>query len=60
MNVVIDGALQPLGDARLIITNAAGARREVAVTLRIDTAIEVEYTRHGGILPYVLRQFLAA
>jgi aconitate hydratase len=28
------------------------------VTLRIDTAIEVDYYRHGGILPYVLRQLL--
>jgi aconitate hydratase len=30
----------------------------VPVTLRIDTPIEVEYYRHGGILPYVLRQIL--
>ena len=28
--------------------------------LRIDTPIEVDYYRHGGILPYVLRQLLAA
>jgi aconitate hydratase len=28
------------------------------VTVRIDTPIEVEYYRHGGILPYVLRQLL--
>jgi aconitate hydratase len=33
---------------------------EVEVTLRIDTPIEVDYYRHGGILPYVLRQLLAA
>jgi aconitate hydratase len=26
----------------------------------IDTPIEVEYYRHGGILNYVLRQFMAA
>jgi aconitate hydratase len=26
------------------------------VRARIDTAIELEYYRHGGILPYVLRQ----
>ena len=25
---------------------------------RIDTAIEVDYYRHGGILPYVLREIL--
>jgi aconitate hydratase len=28
--------------------------------LRIDTAIEVDYYKHGGILPFVLRQLLAA
>jgi aconitate hydratase len=27
--------------------------------LRIDTPIEVEYFRHGGILPFVLRQLLS-
>jgi aconitate hydratase len=27
--------------------------------VRIDTAIEVEYYRNGGILPYVLRQLVA-
>jgi len=30
------------------------------VRLRVDTPIEVEYLRHGGILPFVLRQLLAA
>ena len=28
--------------------------------LRIDTPIEVDYYVHGGILPYVLKQLLAA
>jgi aconitate hydratase len=32
----------------------------VALTLRIDTAIEVDYLKHGGILPYVLRDLLTA
>ena len=36
------------------------AVRRVTVTLRIDTPIEVDYYAHGGILPYVLRQLLAA
>jgi aconitate hydratase len=31
----------------------------VTVTSRIDTPIEIEYFRHGGILPYVLRQLVA-
>ncbi len=52
--------LRPQGDATLLIRRADGSVREVTVTLRVDTAIEVTYLRHGGILPYVLRQLLAA
>jgi len=32
----------------------------VPVILRIDTPIEVEYYRHGGILPFVLRELMGA
>ena len=35
-----------------------GTTEEVPVTLRIDTPIEIEYYRHGGILPLVLRHLL--
>ena len=52
--------IRPLSDARLVITSADGSTRDVDVTLRIDTAIEVDYYKHGGILPFVLRQLLAA
>jgi aconitate hydratase len=31
----------------------------VPMRCRIDTPIEIEYYRHGGILPYVLRQIIA-
>jgi aconitate hydratase len=48
----------PRQDALLTIRRANGAVQEVPVTLRIDTPIEVEYYRHGGILLYVLRQIL--
>ena len=41
---------------RIIRTN--GADEEVPVLCRIDTDIEVEYYRHGGILSYVLRQLV--
>ena len=34
--------------------------RSVPVKLRIDTPIEIDYYRHGGILPFVLRQLLAS
>jgi aconitate hydratase len=53
-----DPALSPQSDAQLVITDAKGKRRELTVTLRIDTPIEVDYYRNGGILPYVLRQLL--
>jgi aconitate hydratase len=48
----------PRQDARLTIHRTNGATQEVPVTLRIDTPVEVEYYRHGGILLYVLRQIL--
>ena len=43
----------------LRITRADGSSEEVPVCCRIDTVIEVEYYRHGGILSYVLRQLVA-
>jgi DNA polymerase elongation subunit (family B) len=51
--------LAPQSDAQLVITRADGSKQTVTVKLRIDTPIEVDYYRHGGILPYVLRQLLA-
>ena len=41
-------------------TAPTARRSEVPVMLRIDTPIEVDYYKHGGILPFVLRQLLAA
>ena len=59
VDVVLEDTIAPLSDAWLVITSADGSKRELAVTLRIDTAIEVDYYHHGGILPFVLRQLLA-
>ncbi len=50
---------KPRQDVALVIHRANGRTEEIPVTLRIDTPIEIEYYRHGGILPYVLRQLLA-
>jgi aconitate hydratase len=58
IDLVPDAALTPQSDAQLVIHRADGTRQQVAVTLRIDTPIEVDYYRAGGILPYVLRQLL--
>jgi len=56
----IAGAIKPQQDVTLVIRGKDGSRREVQVLLRIDTAIEVDYYRHGGIMPYVLRELLTA
>jgi aconitate hydratase len=48
--------LAPRKSARLVVHRADGRVEEVALTVRIDTPIEVEYVRAGGILPYVLGQ----
>jgi aconitate hydratase len=60
VDVLLAAEVKPLSDAQLVITSANGATQTVPVVLRIDTAIEVDYYRHGGILPFVLRQLLAA
>jgi aconitate hydratase len=52
--------IKPQQEATLVITDASGASRRVPLVLRIDTPIEVDYYKHGGILPFVLRQLLAA
>jgi len=44
----------------MTIKRANGETESVPLRLRIDTAIEVDYYKHGGILPYVLRQILTA
>ena len=59
VDIVIDGPLAPQREAQLVVHRADGRVQMVALTLRIDTPIEVDYFRHGGILPFVLRQLLA-
>ncbi len=55
----LDGGVKPQQDVTLVIRRANGSKEELAVKLRIDTAIEIDYYQHGGILPYVLRQLIA-
>ena len=56
----LEDGIRPMQDVTLTIRRADGSRQDVQVLLRIDTPIEVEYYVHGGILPFVLRQLLAA
>ncbi|HEY3841431.1 MAG TPA: aconitate hydratase AcnA [Bryobacteraceae bacterium] len=46
--------------AKVTATTADGKSTTFSVTVRIDTPQEVEYYRHGGILPFVLRQLAGA
>ena len=50
--------IKPRQDVTLVIRRQTGEVEEVPVTLRIDTPIEIDYYRHGGILPFVLRQLI--
>ncbi|WP_208280172.1 aconitate hydratase AcnA [Massilia oculi] len=56
----LEGEIKPQQLATLVIHRENGESQEVQVLLRIDTPIEVDYYKHGGILPFVLRQLLAA
>jgi aconitate hydratase len=52
-------SVEPGQNVTLEITRASGKTERVPVKLRIDTPIEVDYYRHGGILPFVLRELIS-
>jgi aconitate hydratase A / 2-methylisocitrate dehydratase len=58
--VGIERGIKPQQDVKLVIKRKGGSRQDVTLLLRIDTPIEVDYYRHGGILPFVLRELVAA
>jgi len=55
----LSDAIEPGMTLTLRIERADGRSDSVPVSLRIDTPIEIDYYRHGGILQFVLRQLLA-
>lgn len=48
--------IKPLADVAVTATRGDGQAIKFTTTCRIDTPVEVDYYRHGGILHYVLRQ----
>ena len=52
--------LQPGQMARMNIVRANGETQMTELLIRIDSPVEVEYYKHGGILDYVIRNFLSA
>ncbi len=57
--VGISDNMKPQQDVTLTITRKDGSSQSVALLLRIDTPIEVDYYRAGGILPYVLKELVS-
>ena len=54
----VSGDLKPLQDASVRAVGEDGAMVEFSATVRIDTPVEIDYYRNGGILHTVLREFL--
>jgi aconitate hydratase len=52
----LDDRLRPGGQLTVRAVSAAGKINEFTVAARIETPIELQYYRHGGILPMVLRK----
>jgi aconitate hydratase len=52
---IAGGRVTPGGTARIRARREDGSTIEFDALVRLDTAVEVEYYRNGGILPYVLR-----
>ena len=59
-DILVGHDLKPQQDATLVIRRKDGSEVKAKLKLRIDTPIEVDYYRHGGILPFVLRELIAA
>jgi aconitate hydratase len=60
--VTIEGLadVKPLQDVMATIKMADGSTKDITIKCRIDTAIEIEYIEHGGVLHYVLRDLAKA
>src|SRR4051812_17912178 len=58
IDVPLPADIRPQQELQLKIRRADGSEKQITVKSRIDTAIEVDYYKHGGILPYVLREII--
>jgi len=57
-DIAVPADIRPQQRLAVVMTRRDGSRREIPVLCRIDTPIEVDYYRHGGILPFVLRELI--
>ena len=58
-DIPVTDEIKPLEQLTVTATDDAGVKTQFQVTVRLDTPVEVDYYRNGGILPTVLRNFLA-
>lgn len=56
----LDDGVKPRQRLKVIATDPNGGRKEIEATVRIDTPVELDYYRNGGILQTVLRKLLKA
>ena len=57
-DIAVPDDIKPQQQMRVVMKRSDGTTRDIRVLCRIDTPIEVDYYRHGGILPFVLRELL--
>ncbi len=55
-----EDGIRPRQQVELLVQGGDGGERRIPLTVRIDTAVEADYYRHDGILPYALRDLLGA
>ena len=59
-DIDVPADIKPQQQMSLVMTRRDGSKQTIPVLCRIDTPIEVDYYKHGGILPFVLRELIAA
>jgi aconitate hydratase len=50
--------MKPKSEVSLVITYSNGMTKEISLICRVDTVQEIEYLKHDGILPYMVRELL--
>ena len=60
MDLHIDENVRPRDLLKVTAQDEAGNKKEFEVLVRFDSEVEIDYYRHGGILPMVLREKLKA
>jgi aconitate hydratase len=58
-DIPVTDDLEPLQEIEVTATTPDGAKKTFTTVARLDTPVEVDYYRHGGILHFVLRDFLS-